>query len=357
MVGRINRAGSRRKLWMVAAGVALLALVGAGMAWELGGTDEVGAHWIVKLNDVSVETAEFQLFVNDQRAVVFDYFQKTYKADVGEGFWTTRYGTETPMDKIKALAMKQLVPQKLEQMWAKQFKLIDDLSYSSFLSSLSKENKRRKDAIASHQVVYGPAQYDAFGYYSYLGSNRVSALKEKLAASDLKPSEDELKAAYSANLAQFKNPDTITVDKIVIPSEQGKGKTAAAEAKAKLDQGVTFEEVARIYGKAPDAKNGIASQTFSVSTARSDSELSPLVLESANALKAGQISSVIEEGGSFTIVRVVSKQEMGLASFEQMKEQLKAKVVADKYAVELQRRVDAAKIEWNASELEQLIVN
>jgi len=155
-------------------------------------TGDSGDAMIATVNGEPVQTGEFMLLVSRFRSKTYQYFQQRYAATATSQFWSTRFGDEMPSEYIKNLALQEAVRIKAQQLWAKQYGVIEDAGYSAFLEKLQQENDRRKQSAAAGLPIYGPKQYAADGYYDYLLSNMVIKLKEKLQAGELAPTEQQL---------------------------------------------------------------------------------------------------------------------------------------------------------------------
>ncbi|RTE04346.1 hypothetical protein [Paenibacillus whitsoniae] len=138
------------------------------------------AKTVAVINGAVVDEREFQLFLQSVKAQVASYFQTTYKAEVSQGFWTEAYGGEVPLVKAKQLALDKLKEVKVKQLMAQKRGLLKDPGYPAFLEALTKENQRRKEALRQQLVIYGPQQYDAWGYYTYLVSNLDPRIKDTI---------------------------------------------------------------------------------------------------------------------------------------------------------------------------------
>ncbi|KJB88186.1 hypothetical protein AZ66_08765 [Paenibacillus sp. E194] len=62
-------------------------------------------NWLFTVDGYAVTDEEFLFYINDQRAVTVDYFNRTYGAQVDEGFWSRQYGAnqETPSEYAKKI--------------------------------------------------------------------------------------------------------------------------------------------------------------------------------------------------------------------------------------------------------------
>ena len=173
---------------------------------------------VAYMNDSAIDAREYQLFLNDAKAQTAAYFKQHYNADDSPSFWTTSFQGEVPLEKAKELALDRLKEVKVQQLLAKQYGLLDDLSYATFLDKWTKENQRREQALKKNQVIYGPRQYDERGYYTYIFSNLVLQVKTVFQAqidakggdaknSDLTADQKQraLDASYTDKVKQLKN--------------------------------------------------------------------------------------------------------------------------------------------------------
>ncbi len=131
---------------------------------------ESGASAII-VNDQSVPLEEFLLVAARKKALVYDHFYKKYGVQPNRAFWNSSYGDETPFKLLKDMVVKDLVQIKIIQQLALNYGLVNDISYSSFLDRMKKENRRREVAVKRGEVIYGPIQYSREVYYDYVNSN------------------------------------------------------------------------------------------------------------------------------------------------------------------------------------------
>ncbi|UKS26884.1 hypothetical protein LOZ80_36395 [Paenibacillus sp. HWE-109] len=132
------------------------------------------------INGAEIDEREFQLFLQAVKAQVASYFQTNYHAEASPTFWTEAYSGEVPLTKAKQIALEKLTEVKVKQLIAHKRGLLADPGYLSFLDALKKENQRRQEAVRQHRVIYGPQQYDAWGYYTYLLSNLELRIKDSI---------------------------------------------------------------------------------------------------------------------------------------------------------------------------------
>lgn len=149
-----------------------------------------------------VDVREFLLFLQQNRASVFDYFHHTYGATDSNTFWTNNYGGEIPADKLKQVTLTSIVQTTVQQHLAKEYGIISDISYDGFIQAFMQENLRRQNAFTHHQIIYGPTYYNEWDYFTYRFSNMVIQLKYVLDQKLFMTSDQKLQAYYN----QMKDP-------------------------------------------------------------------------------------------------------------------------------------------------------
>ena len=130
---------------------------------------------VLTVNGQSVPVRELELFLAQDRASAFAYYQQHYADNDGPGFWSTAHGGQTPADYLKKLAISDAVRATVQFNLAHTYGLIPDPGYAAFLDSLAAENKSRAQAVSQNQPIYGPEQYTETTYFTYvLGQAGVS---------------------------------------------------------------------------------------------------------------------------------------------------------------------------------------
>ena len=158
-------------------------------------------------------------------------------------------------------------------------------------------------------------------------------LQEKF-EEDTKISEDEMKQYYEENKDDFYT-DTVTASHILIKTIDDDGnelsdakkkeaKKTAEEALAKVKAGEDFAEVAKEYSEDSSASNGGELGTFGRGEMVTEFE------DAAFAMKAGEISDIVETEYGYHIIKVterVDKQE----TYDDVKDQIKTTLASEKY--------------------------
>ncbi|WP_405976366.1 hypothetical protein OG496_54125 [Streptomyces sp. NBC_00988] len=160
---------------------------------------------IATIDGQTIPVREFALYLAQERSATFTHFQNTFGAQDGPHFWTTSYGGSTPTDYIKKQALADVTRTTVQQQLAHHYGLLADPSYATFLLNWTKENQRRQQAVAAHQVIYGPVQYTEANYFDYVLSNLTFDLEKKLADAHVITTDDKaLRAYYTAHKSDFR---------------------------------------------------------------------------------------------------------------------------------------------------------
>ncbi|GFZ98354.1 hypothetical protein GCM10008018_50760 [Paenibacillus marchantiophytorum] len=248
----------------------------------------------------------------------------------------------TPPEKLQEQTLQMLAAIKVEQSWAKEKGLVDDLSYRQVLKRWNAENARRKQAVQEKKPIYGPMQYDERGFYEYELSNLRIRLKEALSKDEFKLSEEALKQKYEEiKEQQFKKPDAIRIQKIAISDQGGQGKSQMAPVMDKLAKGESFAELARNLA----GEGGGWELTLDASNQKQASEAAPILLEHALKLSQGQQSPVFEENGATFVIKCVQRTDNGFEPFDQVKRLVQSFYVEESYRQEMERKLQSAATE------------
>lgn len=308
------RAGKRAALLTAAV---LAVVTGVGVFCAYGGTGEASTV-VAQVNGIGITAMEFRRELDNQRAPVITYFHRTYQANVTEAFWDTRYGGESPEGMAKDRAMEALVKRRMELELGRRYGLLSGTAYGDLLEQMDQENNRRAEAVKASQPVYGPVRMDESVFIPYYLSKLRNALKEKVAATDLGVSEEELLQLKALE----KNPvppetERVRVRKLAVsyrsaeltgdgsPTNQ---QDSIAHLKQLLEQAV---------GESGDTQLSREGENVRVSVEELNGESAGMYYKSQPALyailsgglEAGQASPVFDEAlqGELVLVKVLER--------------------------------------------------
>jgi parvulin-like peptidyl-prolyl isomerase len=340
LIGRGQQQKRALKLTALSLGV-LLSVLAAGL-FLTAGSDNIASQplrVVLSVNGEAVTEAEYNIFLNQERADVFQYFYEKYGAKDNPTFWTTNFNGEIPLERARQQATPKLVRHKLEQNLAKQYGLLNDSSFQAFLARLEAENKRRQQAVTANQPIYGPQQYSAQNYYSYLHSNLLTELKNKLTESHaaFKFSENELESRYNVlKNSIFKLPDTIRIRKAVFPFDNAAEKSNARHAAELAEQ---------VLNSGDKTTLKLEEQLFDTDNVRQDTDNDGLLREKAGRLAAGQVSAPLEIEGAYVIFEVLTKTDNGWRPFSEVRETVKSLLTDERFEALILAEVRRAKVE------------
>lgn len=224
--------------------VFLVVFIAGAIAITIWAKKKVEPH-VAVVNGEIISISEFEQQLAVQRANTYHYFKNKYKVEYSSDFWTMSYDGEIPQDYAKKNALNECIEIKLQQILAKKKGLIHDIDYDAFLQGLQKENERRKKAVENKQVIYGPVTYDASTYFSYVFSNLVIQLKQRLEGEEIIVSENEMQDYYSLQKDKhFKKTDTTAR---VVPSYMDNTGTADNQETMEAVQNIDNSSVSGGY--------------------------------------------------------------------------------------------------------------
>jgi len=316
---------------------------------------------IATVNGVPISIVEYNRAIRLNKSQVIHYFQEAYHAKQTASFWTTAFQGEIPAEMLKKKALEDSVRIKVRQLLAQERGVLQEVNYQGLLQQMQQENQRRKEAISNNQVVYGPAQYDEDTYFEYIMSNATLAVKRQMQQSVLQQDESLPKQFYEQHKAErYRTPGLVKIQRISISyldsnqhidsSLQQKVKRQLEEAAAKLQSGSEFEGIAAAYNP-----QGMALElTIHLGDERRNAR-SPIA-QAAAKLPEGAISQIIEENGSYHLLKCIERVEPNAAylPYDQAKEQVLQDLIQHEYESMIQKRMTTAVVQVNDTQMKSV---
>ncbi|WP_018757691.1 peptidylprolyl isomerase [Paenibacillus terrigena] len=316
-------------------------------------TDRAGEA-IATVNGVPISMAEYDRAIRTNTSRIIQYFRDTYQAEQSEGFWTKAYDGEIPAEMLKKKALEDSVKIKVRQLLAKEQGVLQDVSYQGFLQQLEQENERRTQAINRHQVVYGPAQYDENTYWEYVQTNAALAVKRNMQQSIMQQGESALRSFYDEHREKrYRTTGYVKMKRItrtfldanqqIDSSLQRQVRKQLEAAAEQLKSGSTFEQVAAAYNMPGTALE----LTIQLGDERRNARSA--VAQAAMQLPVNAISAMVEEKGSYHILKCIERVEPGSTyqSYEQVKDQVLQDTVTEAYEFTLRKMLTTAVVQVN----------
>lgn len=133
-------------------------------------------------------------------------------------------------------------------------------------------------------------------------------------------SEEEVKAYYDANQAQFKKGETVSAKHILVESEEKCNEILAAITNGEK----TFEDAAKESSTCPSGQRGGDLGAFGKGQMVSEFEAA------AFAAEIGQVVGPVKTQFGFHLIKVEAKNEAEVAAFAEVKENIKKNLVQQK---------------------------
>jgi peptidyl-prolyl cis-trans isomerase SurA len=247
-------------------------------------------------------------------------------------------------EQLTAEAGQQAVPaQQLEQ---KKADLLRDLIDQQLLLSKGKElgitgeteliksldNIRKQNHLDSMEDLEKAAQQQGVSYEDFKASIRNKIITEQVVRDEvgrkISMSPAEVQAYFKAHESEFAQPDSVTLNEIMIPTPAKSAsegadapEVAAAQAQAeeiekKLSAGAKFEDLAQPSPADPNAPKSVVLGEFRRGMLGKEFE------DKAFALNAGQHSQPIRTKQGFIIFQATQRNPGGEASFKQVEPQV-----------------------------------
>ena len=266
-----------------------------------------------------------------------------------ENFWYTSVDGETPIDKLKKEALDAAVKNKLIQVLGKEKGLVDDISYNAFLEGLDAENKRREDALANNQPIYGPQRFSEQVYFDKIISDLRAELQSKIAEETVF-SHDEMYRMYEE---QWQNTPTeggwMTIIKLLAPfsreneSSMTFAKSVMDKVYERIQSGVDFDEVVDF-----ETEKYIQRIEQTLDLVRGDQTQFPSIM-AGQSLSKGDISEVYEDYSGYSILKCTGRNEVTYYTFEQIKNIIHLRLSEAEYGKIMDGMIEKAKVKTNDS--------
>ena len=158
------------------------------------------------------------------------------------------------------------------------------------------------------------------------------AIRKTIERADVK--EEECRAFYDENLDKFSQGETVNASHILVETEE----KAKEIAEAIRSGAVTFEEAAAQHSTCPSKEAGGNLGEFG------RGQMVPEFEEAAFALEVGVVSDPVKTQFGYHIIRTNAKGEAKPISYQEARESIYRKLLADKQQAAYRSRVNQLKI-------------
>jgi peptidyl-prolyl cis-trans isomerase SurA len=157
----------------------------------------------------------------------------------------------------------------------------------------------------------------------------------------VKVSDDDLRNYYQTHPQEFGGEEELHVRHIFLPlpenaspADEAKARAAGEKVLQRLKAGEDFASVARQVSKGPSAEDGGDLGWLRRGTIQKALE------DAAFALKNGQFSGLVRAGPGFHVVKVEGRRRGGEKSFEDAKEEIRARLIDEQAGATRQQYLD-----------------
>lgn len=308
---------------------------------------------IGSVNGIDIYYGELRDQMLRDRAVFLSELSQKYDVDINsDGFWETDINGKKPVELLREQSVKKVKEYKIEQQLAVKYGIIksSETSYKAFINLLNQKNNLRSEKIQNNEVVYGASSYDKDTFLSYIQSNMIIKLKEKLSekGEPLYATRKQLKEYYNSIKDDYykKAPDAEYEDicyNFETEAEKQKAQDIMGETLKIIKTGKDYKNII------PKKYKNIEIGTLSISEENA-SDLQKhygATYSTAAALKVGEISEITEVGLSLHIFKCVSYKDCGYKGFNENIDTVASQYRDAKFNEYINTLIKSQKIKWN----------
>lgn len=193
---------------------------------------------VLYVNEEPVYEEELLNSIKYLSSSVRNEIMRTYKIESDEFSWDKEIlENKTAGDILKNKAIEKSTYEKLLQIKAKEYRLINNIDYKSIKEELDKENKSRIEDKSNNKIVYGTTIFDFSEYYQYINTNLSIQLRKVLTDNKtLEISDKELELVYENNKEMFQSENDETGKLELLPFEMVKSSVMDMGLNEKFNQ-------------------------------------------------------------------------------------------------------------------------
>ncbi|MCR5254904.1 MAG: hypothetical protein K6D96_03160 [Acetatifactor sp.] len=155
---------------------------------------------VMYVGESPVSEELFRILMNREKAKVSALLPAKKESSSSNGYWDEDHDGITPRKLLMEKTAEKAKYVAAVYREAATLGLTEYFDSARFDKALENENKRRKEAIESGEIIYGVPEYDKDTYFTYIFSNLEIRLKEKLFPQDT-ITEEELRSLYKEKQA------------------------------------------------------------------------------------------------------------------------------------------------------------
>ncbi len=290
------------------------------------------------INDIHIQEEEFQMFLQDEKALTVNYFCTKYDAKYNEGFWDTDFDHETPLEYAKKNALEKLVQIKVEQKIAEEYNVLNGSTYEEIKKKIQRE-----------ESAYGADGLDAFQEYMLYHSKILLKVKERFKLTAAPVEENLLREKYEENFGTYYNsPDNLKVLQIVVEESDVKNQEDSVRLLIEdIQQGITLSEIEEKYVTQGALSTKIIKYGKDESKDENTSALEKRLKEEAYLLDANEMSQPITLDGEQYILVCLERRQGDTVLFEEAKIFIEERIFEERFEQMVADKVDQAIVTFN----------
>ncbi len=231
------------------------------------------------------------------------------------------------LNEYRKTKMDSMITKELLKMEAKKrnIELTEQEKNDMFeqqLNSIKQSNNFTDEQLLSALNQQGVSSLEEYKTM-FLEGNRENLLINKLmmeVTNNVSVSDEQAKEYYDNNKNQYEYDEQVNASHILVKSEE-----KAKEVMNKLNDGKDFAKLAEEYSQGPSAKEGGKIGFFE------KGDMVPEFEEKAFDMKIGEISDdPVKTDYGYHIIKINDKKESGVASFEEVKNNIKQNLANQK---------------------------
>lgn len=147
------------------------------------------------VNGEEIMSEEMEYFKSRSKADIINEYAEKYGVKDFSDFWDKEFDGKTPNEALNEKALSQAVDAKIRLVLMKENGVYDDITFSGLRKKAEEYNKTHENA----QGNVGIKTVDLNSFYTYYISTGEMELKNILAESTLKPTQEEFDAQRNKN--------------------------------------------------------------------------------------------------------------------------------------------------------------
>lgn len=296
-----------------------------------------GETIIAKVNDEVVTAREVLAQINYEMAMMqyqYQYDASYFETDEGKAY----------IKKRKAELVDYIIKNKVALIKGKEMKLEPSSKEVEAQFNATKSEYKSEAEFKEALVNAGLTEetYKKQISDSITITNVMNEMSKKVTATDA-----EIKAYYEANSAEYVHAPGANMYHILVATEE-----EAKKVKAEYDKGASFADLAKKYGTDGTKDNGGELGYIEYDSRAYDQDF----LNGAKTLTEGQVSDPVKTQFGFHLIKVTNvHKEVYTTPLEEVKEEIKAAVIAKKATPSIYEQLEKWGQEMSVEKHEELI--